>query len=70
MWGVLSDERSGLQFTLAAGPRQYILSQTWDSSNLKGQISVLISTKKSVAQLHPQALGLSNLLMYHYIICL
>jgi hypothetical protein len=27
MWGALSDERTGLSFTIAAGPRQRIHSQ-------------------------------------------
>jgi hypothetical protein len=32
----------------------------WDSPNLEGQVPVLISPRKRVAQLHPRALGLSN----------
>jgi hypothetical protein len=34
MWGALSDERTGLSFTIAAGPRQHIHSRVrvlWDS---------------------------------------
>jgi hypothetical protein len=34
MWGVLSDERTGLSFTIAAGPRQcshFRVGVPWDS---------------------------------------
>jgi hypothetical protein len=33
----------------------------WDSPNLEGHIPVFISSRNKVAQLYPQALGLSNL---------
>jgi hypothetical protein len=55
MWGALSDERTGLPFTTAAGPRQRILrsesgrthdhillSQIRDSSNLEANICIFI----------------------------
>jgi hypothetical protein len=60
MWGALSDKRTGLSFTTAAGPRQpshsrvrvlqdsWPLSQIRDSPNLEGQVPVFIS---------PQTLG-------------
>jgi hypothetical protein len=56
MWDDLSDERMGLSFTIAAGPRQrsnswfkfrethdhILLSRTRESSNLKGQVLLFI----------------------------
>jgi hypothetical protein len=51
MWGGLSDERTGLSFTVAAGPRQSshslvrVLSQTRDSANLEGQTTVFVSPR-------------------------
>jgi hypothetical protein len=70
MWGALSDERTGLPFTNAAGPRQrshswvrvgtrdhILLSQIRDSPNLEGQVPVFISPRNRVAQLYPPALG-------------
>jgi hypothetical protein len=58
-WGALSDERTGLPFTIAAGPRQRgqprvrvwgtrdhsLLSQIRDSPNLEGQVPVFISPR-------------------------
>jgi hypothetical protein len=55
MWGTLSDDRTGLSFTTAAGPCQrshsqvrvprdschVLLSQIRDSSNLEGQVRYL-----------------------------
>jgi hypothetical protein len=35
------------------------LSQIWDSPNLEGQVPVFISFRNKVAQLYPQALGVS-----------
>jgi hypothetical protein len=71
MWGALSDERAGLLFTIAAGPRQHshfwvrargnrghiLLSQIRDFPNLEGQVPVFISPRNRVAHLYPQALG-------------
>jgi hypothetical protein len=71
MWGALFDERTGLSFVIAAGPRQrsqsrirvpwthdhILLPQVWDSPNLTGQVPLFISLRNRVAQLHPQALG-------------
>jgi hypothetical protein len=69
MWGSLSDERTGLSFTVAAGPRQCShssvrdprdsrsLSQFRDSPNMEGQVPVFISPRNMVAQLYPQAPG-------------
>jgi hypothetical protein len=37
MWGVLSDERAGLSFTIAAGPRQRSYSRVrvpWDYDHI------------------------------------
>jgi hypothetical protein len=66
-----SDERMGLLFTIAAGPRQRIHSQVrvpqhswphftlWDSKLPQpgAQVPVFISPRNRVAQLYPQALG-------------
>jgi hypothetical protein len=65
MWGALSDERTGLPFTIVDGPRQrshswirvILVPQIRDSPNLEGQVPVFISTRKRVAQLYPQALA-------------
>jgi hypothetical protein len=67
LWATLSDERTDLSFTIAAGPRQrsylrsesrgthdhILLSQIRDSSNLKGQVPAFISPRNRVAQLYP-----------------
>jgi hypothetical protein len=64
IWDALSDERTGLPFTIAAGPRQgsrtrnhILLSQIRDSHNLEGQVPVFISHRNRVPQLYSQALG-------------
>jgi hypothetical protein len=71
MWSPLSDERTGLPFTIADGSRQRVilesefrgthdhilLSQIRDSPNLEGQVPVFISPTNRMAQLYPQALG-------------
>jgi hypothetical protein len=69
MWSALPDERTGLSFTIAAGPRQRSHSQvraprdSWpnftvsDSPNLEGQVLVSVSSRDRVAQLYPQALS-------------
>jgi hypothetical protein len=63
VWGALSDERTGLSFTIADGPCQLgthdhiLLSQIRDSPNLEGQVPVFISPRNRVAQLYPQAFG-------------
>jgi hypothetical protein len=44
-----------------------LLSQYWDSLNLEGQVPVFISPRNRVVQLYPQALGLSNLFTYYYV---
>jgi hypothetical protein len=50
IWGALSDEMTGLSFTMYN--IQYILlSQIWD------QVPVFISSRNRVAWLYPQALG-------------
>jgi hypothetical protein len=68
--GALSDERTGLWFTTAAGPRQcsysrvrvrrthdhILLSQIWDSPIMVGQVPVFISPRNMVAQLYLQPL--------------
>jgi hypothetical protein len=71
MWEALSDQRTGLSFTIAAGLRQHNHSQvrvprgSWpqftvsDSRlpNLEDQVPVFISHRNRLAQLYPQALG-------------
>jgi hypothetical protein len=71
IWGALSDERTGLPFSIAAGTHQssntwvrvprtrdhILLSQIRDYPNLEGQFPVFISPGKRVAHLYPQALG-------------
>jgi hypothetical protein len=48
MWGALSDERTGLPFTIAASPRQHSHSRVRvpvsdrDSSNMEGQVQIFI----------------------------
>jgi hypothetical protein len=71
--GTLSDERTGLWFTVAPGPRhrrlsvfreiyeRILLSIIWYSQNLKGHVPVFISPRNRIAQLYPQALGPSTL---------
>jgi hypothetical protein len=68
---MLSDERMGcrLQLLLALASTvilrsesyetndQILLSQIRDSSNLEGQVSVLISPKNRLVRLYPQAFG-------------
>jgi hypothetical protein len=67
----LYDERTGLSFTIFAGPRQHshsqvrvprdlyhiLVSQIRDSANLEGQVFVFMSHRNKVTQLYPQALG-------------
>jgi hypothetical protein len=69
MWGALSDERTGLPFTIPAGLCQSFLGPSplglayifyclrFDSPNLEGQVPVFISPGNRVARLYPQALG-------------
>jgi hypothetical protein len=71
MWGTLSDERTGLSFTIAAGFASAVIlwsksrgthghilqSRLRDSPNLDSQVPVFISPRNRVAQLYPQALG-------------
>jgi hypothetical protein len=70
IWSALSDERTGLSLTNAAGPRQRILrseSRGTDDHillphirefpNLEGQILVFTSHRNRMAQLYPRALG-------------
>jgi hypothetical protein len=53
IWGALSDERTGLSFTMYN--IQYILlSQIWD------QVPVFISSRNRVARLYPQTLGITR----------
>jgi hypothetical protein len=68
---VLSDERTGLTFTIGAGLASAVilrsesrgahdhilLSQIQDSSNLEGQAPVFISPGSRVSHLYPQVLG-------------
>jgi hypothetical protein len=54
IWGALSDERTGLSFTMYN--IQYILL-----SQISDQVPVFISPRNRVARLYPQALGNSVL---------
>jgi hypothetical protein len=70
-WGKISDERTGLSFTVAAGPRQRSNSRirvsldSWPYSivsdsrlpNLEGQVPAFTSRWNRVIRLFPQALG-------------
>jgi hypothetical protein len=63
MWGALSDEKTGLSFTIAAGPRQpvavgseyrgthghILISQIRDSPKLEGQYPAFIFPRNRVA---------------------
>jgi hypothetical protein len=67
---MLSDERMGPSFKIAAGPRQYshsrvrVLLDSWSyftvsylrPLNLEGQVPVFISPRNRVARLYPQIL--------------
>jgi hypothetical protein len=70
MWDAISDERTGLQLTTAAGPREHILRSEFGRThdyilrpqNLRlshpgGPVCVFISPGNRLAQLYPQALG-------------
>jgi hypothetical protein len=64
MWGFLSEQRTGLSFTISPGPRQrshsrvrvprdtyhILLSQIRDSLNLESQVPLFISHRNRVAQ--------------------
>jgi hypothetical protein len=70
IWDTLSDERTGLSFTISTGPCKaailgpesqgthdhILLSQFRDSPNLEGQVPVFMSPRGRVAQLYPQAM--------------
>jgi hypothetical protein len=51
IWGALSDERTGLSFTMYN--IQYILL-----SQISDQVPVFISPRDRVARLYPQTLGI------------
>jgi hypothetical protein len=67
MWGVLSDERKRLSFTVVAGFMSAVIlyseslgtnyhilvSHIRDSTNLEGQVPIFISPKKGVIQFYP-----------------
>jgi hypothetical protein len=64
MWRALSVERSGLQFSVVAGPRQRSLSWVWSPQDswsyfiisiFQGQLPAFISPRNMVAQLYLQA---------------
>jgi hypothetical protein len=71
IWGAVSDERTGLPFTVSDGPRQcshsrvLVPGDSWpyftvsDSRlpNLEAQVPVFISPRNRVAQEYPQGLG-------------
>jgi hypothetical protein len=71
VWDALSDERTGLTFTVAACCHQsthslvpvlqdslpHLLSQIWESLILDDQVPVFISPRNRVAQLYSHALG-------------
>jgi hypothetical protein len=59
MWGALSDESTGLSFTIAAGPRQRSLPRVrvpWDSWKyyccLRFEISLFVTVIQATHQLH------------------
>jgi hypothetical protein len=70
MWGTLSDDRMGCRLQLllvlasafifgsdSRGTHDHVLlSQIRDSTNLEGQVPVIISLRNRVAQLYPQAM--------------
>jgi hypothetical protein len=63
VWGVLSNERTGLQFAVQslngpsrAEPVTILYGLIWDSPSLEGQIPVFISPRNRAAQLYPRAL--------------
>jgi hypothetical protein len=78
MWGALSDERTGLSYTIAAGPHQrshsesescrthdhILLSQIPDCPNLGRQVPVFTFPRNTMAQLHSQALGSLSVASY------
>jgi hypothetical protein len=47
-----------------------LLFQEWDASNLEGQVPVFICPRDRVAQLYSQALGLSVLFTYYFMVYL
>jgi hypothetical protein len=67
--GALSEERTSLKFTVAAGlcklshsrvrvhRNRILLSKIQDSPNLEGRDPVFITPRNKVVQLYPQALG-------------
>jgi hypothetical protein len=60
MWGALSDERTGLPFTIGIGPRQRSHSWVrvpWDTWPYFTLSDSRISPRNRVAQLYPQTLG-------------
>jgi hypothetical protein len=66
LWGVLSDERTVLQFAVQSlnapsrvEPVTILYCLIWDSPNLEGQVPVFISPRNRVAQLrvYPWVLG-------------
>jgi hypothetical protein len=78
MWGALSDGRTDLSFTIAAGPRQRILcsgchgthdhillSQIRDFLNLEGHVPVFTSPRNRVAQVYSLALGSLSFASYN-----
>jgi hypothetical protein len=58
--GALSEEKSGLYFSVFAGTHEHsLLSLFLRLPNLEGQVPVFISPSNRVAQLYPRALGLA-----------
>jgi hypothetical protein len=70
MWGVAYDERTGLSFTTAAGPRQRILGsechgnhnhillpQIRDSPNLEGEVPVFVFPQEQGGPVIPPGTG-------------
>jgi hypothetical protein len=73
VFGALSDEKTSLWFTFAAGPCQcspwvqvlqdslsYLFASNLRLLNLEGQVPIFIFHRNRVTQLYSQALGLSN----------
>jgi hypothetical protein len=65
MWGAVSDERSGLYFSIVAGPRQHSLLGckslgTQDQNCLNFLDFTNLNPRNRLAHLYPQALDLFN----------
>jgi hypothetical protein len=67
LWGAISDERTGLQFTVPslncpsrAEPVTIFYCLIWNSPNLEGQVPVFVCPSNRVALLYSRTLGCSH----------